>query len=101
MNSIKDNQFFQEIHRTIFNILGSYPVEVYLFGSWAQGKVTPSSDVDIGILSKDPLPLGLLPRLREELNESHIPYEVEIVDLNRSDPNFRMAVITEGVQWTN
>ena len=72
---------------------------VYLFGSWASGTHRIASDIDIAVDSAEPLPPGLLARLREALEESTIPYRVEVVDLTDTDAGFRDRVRREGVLW--
>jgi predicted nucleotidyltransferase len=80
--------------------LRRYPVKVYLFGSFASGTESHSSDIDVAIESEAPLPPGVLARLREELEESDIPRRVEVVDLRDSDPAFRARVRKEGIPWS-
>jgi len=48
-----------------------------------------------------PLPRGLLSKIREELEESHIPYPVDLVDLSKSNPTFLQHVTQEGVIWND
>jgi hypothetical protein len=45
------------------------------------------------------LPVGLLSRLREALEESHVPYVVQIIDLSQVDEEFARNVRSEGVLW--
>ncbi|MDP6952039.1 MAG: nucleotidyltransferase domain-containing protein [Alphaproteobacteria bacterium] len=73
---------------------------IWLFGSYARGNAGPHSDIDIAIESEAPLPTGLLARLRLALEESTIPYRVEIVDLHDADREFREAVYEEGIRWS-
>jgi hypothetical protein len=35
----------------------------------------------------------------ERLDESHVPYRVEIVDLNDAAPSLRRRVLEEGMRW--
>jgi hypothetical protein len=42
---------------------------------------------------------GVLASLRERLDESHVPYRVEIVDLNDAAPSLRRRVLEEGMRW--
>jgi uncharacterized protein len=44
------------------------------------------SDIDIAILPHDQLPSGLLAELAADIEESTIPYDVDLVDLRRADP---------------
>ncbi|MGH8009329.1 MAG: type VII toxin-antitoxin system MntA family adenylyltransferase antitoxin [Candidatus Binatia bacterium] len=74
---------------------------VYLFGSWARGEATPCSDIDLAVESRTTLPPGLLARLRERLEESHIPYRVDVVDLQKADAAFRQRVLAEGIVWSD
>lgn len=82
-------------------VLGSQKAVVYLFGSWARGEATAVSDIDIALDSGVPLPPGVFARLRERLDESHVPYRVEVVDLTRADAAFRQRVLDEGVRWSD
>lgn len=94
-------QALTEVRRLVLNVIGNQHAEVYLFGSWARGEATHLSDVDVAINAQTPLPRGMLARLREQLEESHIPYRVEVVDLARTTPEFRHRVLAEGVLWND
>ena len=87
------------IKEIILSYLKPYKVSVYLYGSRAKNNFRPHSDVDIAILAEKPLPNGLIPALREALEESTITLNVEIVDLAHSDETFRKKVLKEGVLW--
>ena len=91
---------FAEVRRIVREVLGDTEVTVYLFGSWARGEATPGSDIDLAVESRTPLPPGLLARLRERLEESHVPYRIEVVDLREADPIFRRRVLEEGISWS-
>lgn len=75
------------------------PVQLYLYGSSARGDITRTSDIDIAILSGKPIPAMVLTELRTRLEESHIPYDVDVVDLNEVDDGFRQRVVREGICW--
>ena len=76
------------------------PVEVWLFGSWARGEQRRSSDIDVAVLPQADLPVGTLARLRYELDESTIPYSVDLVDLRDASVGFSRSVRAAGVPWT-
>ena len=88
------------IRGTILRILGDHPATVYLFGSHATGRAHALSDVDVAIDPARPLPASLLSRIIDELEESTIPYHVDVVDLSKSSPAFRDRVKREGVVWS-
>ena len=94
-------QALEEVRRILREVLGRGTVTVYLFGSWARGEATSTSDIDVAVESHIPLAPGTLARLRERLEESHVPYRVEVVDLNDVDPNFRRRILAEGVRWND
>jgi hypothetical protein len=91
----------EEVRRIVRETVGSGNADVYLFGSWARGEATRISDIDVAIDPHETLPRGALAQLRERLEESHVPYRVEVVDLRRPDPEFRRRVLTEGIPWND
>ena len=94
-------QILQQVRAAVTRALASHPADVYLFGSWAHGRPTQASDIDIGILPRRPLPPRVLSTLREQLEESHVPYRVDVVDLAATDDLFRQAVIRQGIRWND
>ena len=72
-------------------------VEIYLFGSRARGEARSGSDVDLAILSEEPLSRELA-LLRYILEESSLPYKVDLVEL-RLAPYLREKVLKEGIRW--
>lgn len=94
-------EILQEIRQLTREQLKGHEVDVYLFGSWAKGTQARTSDVDLRIDAHQPLPAGTLATLRERLEENHIPYRVEVVDLSTVAPAFREAVIREGIRWND
>jgi len=79
--------------------LGGQPAQLYLFGSRARGDAARASDIDIAILPEAPLESGTLSRIRDALDESTIPYEVEVIDLSSVDETFRRRVLAEAIAW--
>ena len=74
-------------------------VKVYLFGSWAKKTNKQSSDIDIGIWHPASPGPEFFVRLRNLVEESAIPYRVDIVDLVHADPGIRQNVLKEGILW--
>jgi predicted nucleotidyltransferase len=74
-------------------------VRVYVFGSSVTGFAHRASDIDVAIEAQDPLPPEVLGELRDQLEESDIPYHVDVVDLGTVSPGFRERVRREGVLW--
>jgi uncharacterized protein len=88
----------QRVREITLQVLGDRDVRVYLFGSSVTGRVRRSSDIDVAIDPLGTLPSALLAELRERLEESEVPYDVDIVDLSAA-PEIRASVEREGLLW--
>ena len=89
----------EELRRMVLEALGDHDAEVWLFGSCARGKVRHASDIDIGILPRDRLPVGFFGELEADIEESAIPYHVDVVDLRSIDPTWLDIIRREGINW--
>jgi predicted nucleotidyltransferase len=89
----------EELRRMVLAALGEHDAEVWLFGSCARGDAFQHSDIDIAILPHDELPSGFFSDLAESVEESSIPYDVDIVDLRSAAPTLIDEVRHEGVKW--
>ena len=83
----------------VLDALGDHDAAVWLFGSCARGQALQHSDIDIAILPRGELPSGFFPDLAESVEESAIPYDVDIVDLRSAAPTLIDEVRREGVKW--
>lgn len=90
-----------EVRRIVDSHLGEFGVRVYLFGSFARRRERTASDIDVGILPSAPLPAGLLSHVREDLEESWIPYRVDLVDLSQAGQDLMQSVMLEGIPWND
>ena len=99
MNQALAQQVLNEVRQIVREILKEETVTVYLFGSWARGNPTSLSDIDIAIQAHTPLPPGSLARLRERLEESRVPYRVDVVDMDNVSLTFKQRIDQEGIQW--
>jgi predicted nucleotidyltransferase len=73
--------------------------KVYLFGSRARGTNTPESDIDIAIDGGKRLADGVLGLIREEIEESTIPFFVDVLDFHTLDNAMQQTILKEGVPW--
>ena len=83
----------------VLDALGEHDAAVWLFGSCARGEARQHSDIDIAILPRDDFPSGLFGELDADIEESTIPYDVDLVDLRRADAALVDEVRREGVKW--
>ncbi len=91
---IKTIDDLKEFIRTFFK---GKDVEIYLFGSRARNESSAFSDVDIGFISRDDIRKDIA-ILREAIEESHLPYKVDLVDLS-TDKGLLEIVMKEGKRW--
>jgi len=65
---------------------------VWAFGSRVLGTQRPTSDLDLVILTIDPLPIDRLAGLREDLVQAPIPMKVDLVDWASTSDEFRSII---------
>ena len=90
-----------KLRRTVIEELANNHcrARVYLFGSWARGEQRPSSDIDIAIECQDIAGEAALVNLRTRLEESDIPYRVDVMDLAAASEAIKQKVKQEGIVW--
>ena len=71
-----------------------------MFGSWAKGTARQGSDVDVAVEYPDGVS-GVLKigELREQLEESTIPYRVDVVDMQQASQTLLQEIRKDGIQW--
>jgi predicted nucleotidyltransferase len=89
----------EELRRMVLDALGEHDAAVWLFGSCAQGQPRQHSDIDVGILPRDDLPSGFFAELEADIEDSTIPYDVDLVDLRHAEPALVEEVQRKGVSW--
>jgi predicted nucleotidyltransferase len=92
-------QAIEELRRMVLDALGEHDAAVWLFGSSARGEARQHSDIDIAILPQDEIPSAFFAELAADIEESPIPYDVDLVDLRHAEPALVEEVRREGVQW--
>jgi len=73
--------------------------KVFLFGSRAKGNTSSTSDIDIGILPKKPLNNTILWELQEIIEESFVPYDVDLVDFYNISDTFKQQALKNTIPW--
>lgn len=83
-------KFQQLIKTTILQNFAS--AQVFIFGSRAKNRAEQYSDLDIAIDNQVPLDLAKLALLKEQLAQSNIPFQVDIVDWQRISDEFKKNI---------
>ncbi len=78
-------------YQIVATILSQYPeYQFYVFGSRARGDAQTYSDLDLCCLQS--IPRVVIGDIQEKLNNSRLPYKVDIVDLTRSSNEFKELI---------
>lgn len=72
---------------------------VFLFGSRASGKNSKVSDIDVGFMGKKELPVMVKSNMEDELEESIIPYTVDLIDFKNVTADFKKIALEDIVVW--
>ncbi|MEK6533666.1 MAG: nucleotidyltransferase domain-containing protein [Nitrospirota bacterium] len=70
-------------------------IALYRFGSQAKGTARPDSDVDLAVLTRNPIPAMRRFELAQEL-AIQLHREVDLVDLRSASTVMRMQVVSTG-----
>lgn len=80
--------------KIVCSILQQYvpEYEVWAFGSRVKGNAKPYSDLDLAVITKQPLSLETHANLVDAFSESDLSWKVDIVDWAATSENFRQII---------
>lgn len=93
------DEVLDKVRQMLLNELNATSSRIYLFGSWARGEQRRSSDIDIAVEHQGTITPSQFAAVRERLEESHIPYRVDVVDLTKAGDDLIKKVRAEGILW--
>jgi predicted nucleotidyltransferase len=93
------DQILFKLKKIIIESLYEVDVKVYLFGSWARNEEKQSSDIDIAVEAYSQFPPWKWLDLHEKIEESTIPYRVDLVNLETAGSALIQNVKKEGIVW--
>jgi len=83
-----------DIEQTLKKHLRKKHASAFLFGSFVRG--AHFHDLDVGIMGAD---TETLTALRDDFEESTLPYHVDVVDFSKVTPAFKKKVFDDGILW--
>jgi len=88
-----------EILADATNIIASYlpDARIFLFGSRAKGDAGETSDFDIAVDAGSKISLGVIARIKDEIDELRTLKSIDIIDLNRVNPEFKTIIRKSGM----
>lgn len=72
---------------------------VFIFGSTARRERQRNSDIDIGFLGKKKLSEDVIHKIRQDVEDSTIPYHVDLVDFFDKSGEFKKLASQHKVVW--
>ncbi len=87
--TLEDNQL-KEVRSILESIVPG--ISVWAFGSRVTGRAKPFSDLDLALVSANPVSKDTLWDLQESFSESELPFRVDIIDLAVAPPEIKAAV---------
>jgi predicted nucleotidyltransferase len=96
----KEELFLRELRRLALSLLEGRECTLYLFGSRARGDFFRSSDADLAVegLSEEEF-YRFKWELEEALEESSVPFPVDLIRLEEATEKLREVILREGVRW--
>lgn len=73
--------------------------KIYLFGSFARGDATRSSDIDIAIDIGMRMPLYEKAQIRSMIDVLNIVQNIDIVDFQAVPEKMQQNILREGIVW--
>jgi len=83
-------QDWHEVCRILRAYIPNYPV--WAFGSRAKGTAKTYSDLDLSIITRQPLSLSAMAELREAFDEADLSIRIDIVDWAATSETFRNII---------
>ena len=93
------DEYLNIVKSTILSLVDKNKVSVFLFGSRADNNYRHDSDVDVGFWANEGLDKNLFIKINELLEESIVPYHIDLVDFSRTNESFRKIALKNIVIW--
>ncbi len=84
-------------HDIVLKILKDMGMRVYVFGSRAKNNAKTLSDLDLCIM--DEYPKASVRKLKENFEESNLPFKVDVVVWSELDESFRETIKKDLVEF--
>lgn len=75
--------------------------EVRAFGSRVNGRAKPHSDLDLVVMGKEPIPDPVLAELHADLDDSDLPFRVDVLLWPDAPPSLRAAIASDSTPIIN
>ncbi len=86
-------QIKTQIRVILDRFLPAKSYQAFIFGSRARGDNSRWSDIDLGLIAQKQLPGHLREKIREALENSRIPFKVDLVDFHQVSADFKKVAL--------
>lgn len=93
------DKYIELTKKIILGLIDRDTTTVFLFGSRADNTNTSTSDLDIGFLGSSKIDDLLFARIRDELDDSIVPYHFDLIDFYNIDATFKNIAMEKIVLW--
>ncbi|MBI2888824.1 MAG: nucleotidyltransferase domain-containing protein [Candidatus Liptonbacteria bacterium] len=87
----------EELKKNIKEIFGRHldlsHYKIFFFGSRVTGRGDDRSDIDIGILGNEPVPRDAIGKIQDDIEESDILYDIDVVDFATVSDRFKKVAM--------
>ena len=88
-----EDRHIEFIKQVLDNTIADDRAQYFIFGSRAKGTNAEYSDIDIAIkLENEKLTSDVLGKILIEFQDSTLPYQVDVIDLNAIDDKFKSMI---------
>ena len=87
------------VKQIVLNHVPKNEFAVFLFGSRAASNSNSLSDIDVGIMGTKPLPTLIMADLDSDLEESIVPFKIDLIDFYQVDQAFKNEALSSIQIW--
>lgn len=87
----------QQLMTIIFELIPH--CKIYLFGSRARKSNRAGSDIDLALDANKKIDFSVLAKINESIEESKVPFFVDVVDLCSVDDDFKEKIKKDMIPW--
>lgn len=100
LNMYRDDYYYFNLAKEmILKEINLEKYAVFLFGSQVTKPISRKSDIDIGVLGHEKMPFSKICAIKEVIDESNVPFKVDIVDFYNADEEFKQVALKNIVIW--
>lgn len=94
-----DDKYLELTKEIVLKNIRNEEISVFLFGSRVNNNYRDNSDIDVGFISNKKIKRSYFRNIINELEESRVPYHVDLIDFNNIDPVFKKNAMRKIIIW--